>query len=391
MSDKKDTWCVLPWIHMCVRPNNTLKPCCRYNSNSPSEEFNTNLDRVYQLGEDALNDASFKVIRKKMLNNESLPGCKKCYIQEDATESVKRQSLRQYTNRRFSDIEKEKCTTDFLELQYLEMSIDNICNLQCKMCSSMFSSRLINRDKMLGNTVYKKLEPNFYKLNNVDLTKLTVVKILGGEPFITPNFEKFIDYLIERSNPSNITLEIATNGTVVPSSSIVKKLNTFKHICLFVSLDSYSTANDYQRYGSSFKEIFENAQKYEKLFDSNTLSFHVAITLLTANTLSNTLNFLTKNNNYHVSTDFVIDPDYLSLLHAPLTYVEWVLKCNNDNHSAYNLLLSFFEKTVYNEHYWNEFVKKIDMLDNYYGTKIEDYNIDLASYLDNFGYRKIKQ
>ena len=158
-----DTWCVLPWIHMCVRTNNTLKPCCRYMSNSPTEELNTSLDDIHSMGTDALNSNTSMLIREKMLAGKKLSGCKKCYSQEEHTDLKDRQSLRQYMNDRFVGITKDNCTTAFDSLRYIEMSIDNICNLQCKMCTSMFSSRLINRDKMLGEPVHKKLEPNFNK------------------------------------------------------------------------------------------------------------------------------------------------------------------------------------------------------------------------------------
>lgn len=391
MTTDNDTWCVLPWVHLCVRPNNTLKPCCRYSPNSMSAEFNTSLDDVHEQGIDALNNVSFKTIRQQMLSGKKLPGCKKCYAQEEVVGLQGRQSLRHFKNDQFADIKQENCTDEFLQLRYIEMSIDNICNLQCKMCTSMFSSRLINRDKMLGNKVYKKLEPNFTKLDNTDLTKLEVVKILGGEPFITPNFEKFIDYLIDRSIPANITLEIATNGTAVPSDQIVKKLNTFKQITAFVSLDSYSSSNDYQRYGSSYQKIFENATIYEKLFENILVTFHTVVTLLTANDLSNTLNFLAKKHNYHVSVDFARDPQHLSLQYAPSSYCDWVVDQNKDNDTAHTLIEAFVKKSNYNEKVWLDFIDSIDTLDKYYGTDITEFNPELASYLDKFSYRKLKK
>lgn len=385
-----DTWCVLPWIHMCVRPNNTLKPCCRYSSKSPTAEFQTSLDDVYSQGASALNDPAFSSIRSKMLEGKRVSGCKKCYSQEAVVDVKGRPSLRQFMNDRFSSVKKQDCTEDFMQLHYLEMSIDNICNLQCKMCTSMFSSKLINRDKMLGNPVYKKLEPNFNKLDNTDLSKLEVVKILGGEPFITPNFEKFIDYLIERSNPANISLDIATNGTAIPNDRIVEKLNRFKHIYILVSLDSYSLANDYQRHGSSYQKIFEHAKKYETLFKNGLVTFHSVVTLLNANELSNTLNFLIKKHNYHVSVDFVRDPQHLSLLYAPQSYGDWVLEQNKDNDTAYKLIESFVKQSRYNEQIWKSFIDNVETLDNYYKTDIGEFNPALAAYLDKHSFKKLK-
>ena len=385
-----DTWCVLPWIHMCVRTNNTLKPCCRYMSNSPTEELNTSLDDVHNFGIDALNSNTSMLIREKMLAGKKLSGCKKCYSQEEHSDLKDRQSLRQYMNDRFTGITKDTCTTAFDSLRYIEMSIDNICNLQCKMCTSMFSSKLVNRDKMLGEPVHKKLEPNFNKLDNIDLSRLEVVKILGGEPFITPNFEKFVDYLIARTDPAQVTLEIATNGTAVPSAAIVEKLNRFKRINAFVSMDSYSTSNDYQRYGSSYQTVFDNAVTYGVIFKNVFVSFHAAVTVLTANDLANTLDILIKKHNYHVSVDFVRDPQHLSLLYAPQSYIDWVLNANAGNNTAYRLIETHVKNAKFHTDTWNKFIKNIETLDNFYNTKLEDYNIELARYMHNEHYRIVK-
>ena len=92
----------------------------------------------------------------------------------------------------------------------------------------MFSSKLQLRDKFLGYEVHKKLEPNFKKFDNTDLSKLVYVKLLGGEPFMTPNFIKFIDYLLERVDPTKVSIEIATNGTVVPSKEVIEKFFFFR-------------------------------------------------------------------------------------------------------------------------------------------------------------------
>ena len=130
--------------------------------------------------------------------------------------------MRQYNNEYFSNIRIEDCNENFSQVQYIEMSIDNICNLQCQMCNSKFSSKLINRDKLLGNTVYKKLEPSFRKFDSVDLSKLEKVKILGGEPFITPNFSKFIDRGAKRIESNYGSKNTVSNVSFLnPDQSIV--------------------------------------------------------------------------------------------------------------------------------------------------------------------------
>ena len=383
-----DAWCVLPWVHLCIRTDNILKPCCRYLSEAPTNELGINLDMIQSNGVAALNNTKFSAIRKKMLAGERLAGCKKCHIQEDHYKDTGRPSMRMTLNARFNSVTPNVCSTEFHSVRYIEMGIDNICNLQCKMCSSMFSSRLINRDTVLGNPVYKKLEPNFQKLDNVDLSNLEYVKILGGEPFITPNFVKFLDYLMLRVNPANVEIEIASNGTVAPSNEVIDKLNMFKMLHIYVSLDSYSKSNDYQRYGGSYIQTFDNAALYRKVFKNVEVSFHTVVSILTANDLANTLNILTKDYEYHVSVDFVRDPEHLSLLYAPQILKDWVLSANAHNQTAHHLLTTFLHSSNFDNDIWQKFLDTTSTLDNYYNTNLDDYNAALSTFLNDHGYRK---
>ena len=388
-----DKWCALPWIHVCIRTDDSFKPCCRYLPNEHKDFSLVNFDMLEKQGKDAMNHEYWKKLRKDMLSGEKREECKKCYIQEENQDAFT-SSMRLHMNKRFSSvISREQCTENFDEVRYIEFSIDNICNLQCKMCTSMFSSRLQARDKVLGLPIHKKLEPQFNKFDNVDLSKLMRVKILGGEPFITPNFPIFIDYLLERVDPSKVTLDIITNGTTVPDAELIEKLNKFEKLDMWISLDSFDKSNDYQRYGSSYLETFENARTYERIFKNAEIQFHSVISLLNGNTLSNTLNVLATERHltlrdghhqkYFVSVDFVRDPDYLSILHAPPSYIEWILDLNKDNERAIRLIKGFTKNAKYNQKIWDAFLDNVIKLDKYYGTNLKDFNEPLLNFISS--------
>jgi len=380
-----DTFCILPWVHMCVRPDEALKPCCRYQAKG--DPVGVNLDSLSQNGIKEMDNEYLTKLRQDMLDGIKRTECQKCFIQEENTGILRdRTSTRLFLNERFFPFFKDEYTNKFDKVRYIEMSVDNICNLQCKMCDSKFSSKLQNRDKFLGEEVFKKLEPSFTKFDNIDLSELCYVKILGGEPFITPNFIKFIEYLEHRSNPSNIVIEIASNATALPSESLLNKLNKFKHLFINVSLDAFDKTNDYQRFGSHYLDTFKNAQIYEKIFNSVQVSFHSTISLLTANSLANTLDVLINENKYHVSVDFVRYPPYLSLLNAPEDYIQWVLDKNKHNSTAYKLLNTFVKNSKYNPKIWNEFIEVNNKLDDFYKTSINDYNPELVDFLKEHNY-----
>ena len=375
---------MLPWIHLCVRPDEWLKPCCRYQTTD--DPVKINLDALKNNGIAEMNNDYLSKLRQDMLDGVKRPECTKCYVQEQNKELTDRLSLRQFLNSRFSPYLKEHYTNEFDCIRYIEMSLDNICNLQCKMCDSKFSSKLQLRDKFLKEDVFKKLEPNFNKFDNLDFSNLIYIKLLGGEPFISPNFLDFLDYVEQHSDPSKIKLEIATNGTTIPNKEIIKKLNKYELLFINVSLDAYDKANDYQRYGSNYKQIYKNAKTYEQIFENISVSFHCTVSLLTANKLADSLNFLIEENNYHVSVDFVRYPRYLSLLYAPESYIEWVLDKNKNNTTASKLINTFVKSGKYNEKHWFDFLSTNKKLDKFYKSSIRDYNPDLVAYLEDNNY-----
>ena len=80
-----NTWCALPWIHACVRPDNVLKPCCRFQVED-TRDLKVNLDSIQEHGSDAMNEPYWTQLRKDMLDGVPRNECRKCYKQEEANE-----------------------------------------------------------------------------------------------------------------------------------------------------------------------------------------------------------------------------------------------------------------------------------------------------------------
>jgi len=371
-----DVWCSLPWTHICVRPDDTLKPCCRYQYGPGDTQHSVSLDSIATNGVAALNTDYLNTLRGDLLSGIARDECKKCYVEEKNYRNSLRNNMNPVIN-----LKQEDCNNHFNGVQYLELSIDNICNLQCRMCDSKFSSRLIGRDQFLGNPVHKKLEPNYTKLRNLDLSKLTRIKLLGGEPFITPNFEQFLDFIAEHVAVGQVYIDINTNATTIPSDSIVYKLNQFSFLEFNVSLDSYTSSNNYQRWGGDYKTVFKNVKEFERIFKKKAIAYHSTISTLTANDLAYTLNILQKLHGYHVSIDFVRSPEHLCMLYAPDDYKDWVLAANESNATAYSVIGNFLKDAAYDPVIWQEFINTTKRLDEYYNIQLEDYNPALAKFI----------
>jgi hypothetical protein len=97
MKNILDTFCILPWTHLCVRPDEKLKPCCRFQIDDTSK-LDLDLDNVAASGKDAMNNAYWTQLRTDMLSGIKRDECRKCHLEE--TPGSQRRSMRQWVNDR---------------------------------------------------------------------------------------------------------------------------------------------------------------------------------------------------------------------------------------------------------------------------------------------------
>ena len=362
------TWCVLPWVHICVRPNEQIKPCCRFQYSEGDAETAPSLDNF------DMNTEFWRQLRSDMLAGQSRPECIKCYEQERVLTGHKRSSsLRHWMNSLFPHIDVNTLTDTSDHIRYIEMSIDNLCNFQCRMCDSKFSSQLQKRDAHMGWRVHKKLEPNFTKFDKYDLNHLEYIKLLGGEPFMSPNFEPFLDYLKSKGAEfKNIRLQISTNGSRLPSPSLLEKLKRFGKIEINVSLDAWHPVNDYQRIGGVYTDIYKNAMWYRSQMTNSHINFHTVVSVYVADKLSTTLKFLMDQEGNDVSVDWVRDPLWQSLSIAPQDFKDWILEQNQEHAFATKLIQNFIHNTEHNPAEWEKLLNNTTRLDEYYGRSLSD-------------------
>ena len=123
-----------PWIHACVRTDESLKPCCRYQYEE-DDSSSVDMNDIKKLGADALNETYLKKLRQDMLDGVRRVECTKCYQQEVATKGISdRTSLRLFLNERFAAEMVDTYTNKFDKVRYIEMSVDKVLNYELKIC-----------------------------------------------------------------------------------------------------------------------------------------------------------------------------------------------------------------------------------------------------------------
>lgn len=130
----------------------------------------------------------------------------------------------------------------------MEFQLDNLCNLECIMCSGEYSSGIRqNREK--GNVYESPYDDNFVNQLTDYIPHLKYCAFTGGEPFLFEIYYKIWDK-IKILNP-HIQLYISSNGTIL-NDRIKSYLNDL-NFNFSISIDSVE------------KETYEKIRKNAKL------------------------------------------------------------------------------------------------------------------------------
>lgn len=223
--------CSAFWKHTNIRAGNKIYPCCRFKS--PVGIFDGDLENV-------LHSDTYKMLRNRAMNNEFIPGCDKCAYEE----KIGHKSLRQEFN--------EKYNFDNVELEFLEIGFDNLCNLVCDGCNSEFSTSWISKEeKIFGKAKNKLMEIDYISTVPSAIKKIL---FLGGEPLIV---DKHFEFITRLQNKQDIELIYNTNASYIPKDEITKEFDNFKSVKFIVSIDGYGELNEQVRGNSKWQDTLD--------------------------------------------------------------------------------------------------------------------------------------
>ena len=278
------TFCMHPFTGLATREDGAVKVCCR---SAPIGFIQDNtLEEIW-------NGEKMKEVRRQVLNNERPEVCKPCFDLED--QGV--QSLRQ---RHIAGVIPEARVNlypdaldalddDFsmpFELPTMEIKLNNLCNLKCRMCNPLDSTSwkdwnevkpfyekenniLIPIIDSLTDTPGKYIGPfdnseNWWSSFTKLLPHFRRVEFAGGEPLMDPYHYKILDMLAPYGE--NIELKYATNGTTLGikgGRTIHDYWPKFKSIAVNVSIDGLHDVYEYIRGNGKFEEIEENIKVFK--------------------------------------------------------------------------------------------------------------------------------
>ncbi|NBP55986.1 twitch domain-containing radical SAM protein [bacterium] len=286
MNNQSKTFCMHPFTGLATREDGAIKICCRSLPIGWIQE--ESLESVW-------NNETMKNVRKQILNNERPEVCKPCFDLEDqGVESLRQRHINGvipearinlYPNA--LDQLTENYTMPF-EFPTMEIKLNNLCNLKCRMCNPLDSTSWKDWDEV--KPFYEKennyLVPTVSKLVRVpgqyigpfdntdnwwkDFEKLIPyfrrVEFAGGEPLMDPQHYKILDML--KPYGKNIELKYATNGTTLGISkgrTIHDYWPHFRSIAVNVSIDGIHDVYNYIRSNSNFSEVEKNIKEIKSL------------------------------------------------------------------------------------------------------------------------------
>jgi organic radical activating enzyme len=299
-----------------------------------------------------------KTLRENLDNGIKDSACAICWQQED-------RGLKSF--RQFS---LEKIQNNSTELNTLDLSASNLCNLQCRMCQPVCSNLLMKdyqyfkNNNLLGelNSVTNKFQPSVaYGLDETiqmkwireNTNQITKLRISGGEPLYDSKIIDLLKLYIKNDHAKNTELWFHTNATLF-SREIIDILKQFKLNKHVFSVDGINRVYEYVRHPATFNQLTESINLYIETMEhaDRILNFNFVVSSLN---LLNAADFIEWSSSlttseYETCAFFseVSDPDRgISIKHLPIH----LLKESKDR----ILLLSLNDPNVDN------LVKQIDI------------------------------
>jgi hypothetical protein len=209
-----------------------------------------------------------------------LPECRVCQKME--SHGVLATSPRLLSFEKVPDpVEDGKCVA-------LEISFDVKCNAACLSCSPQFSSTWskYNKKHNLINLTANTHDAEYFLnqfINNVDLTHVKDIFMMGGEPFYSDTHVKLLKHLVAiHPAPEKIRVRYQTNGSIVPNKEVIDLWSKFKLIILSISIDGIQDRFDYLRWPLKWNQVEDNVRQ---LLDIPNTIFNINATITPLNVL----------------------------------------------------------------------------------------------------------
>jgi MoaA/NifB/PqqE/SkfB family radical SAM enzyme len=274
-----------PFTGLATREDGAVKVCCR---SHPIGFIQKNtLEQIW-------NNDTMRRIRSQVLSSERPPECAPCFALEDqGVESLRQRHINgvipeariNLYPKALADLHPEM-TMPF-KFPTVEIKLNNLCNLKCRMCNPMDSTswndwqEVEEHYKKEDNFLVKKIidlnlknkpfldsfvdTPNWWESFEKLLPYFRRVEFAGGEPLMDPTHYKILDMLAPYGK--DIEIKYATNLTMLGKSdrTVWQYWPKFKSVAVNVSIDGIGSSYEYIRGNASWAELINNIKQIQTI------------------------------------------------------------------------------------------------------------------------------
>ena len=283
-------FCLAKWTQVTMHLHNGTTHSCHH-----PEPHKVGLEEINRNPTALHNSKIKKLARKEMLNDERPSECQYCWNVEDNSSSFSDRvykSSEPWSEPFYDEIVKSDWRSDY-NPKYVEVSFSNTCNFKCAYCGPEYSSKWMEEINEFGaydlsyqyngmermverNTKpYRQTENNpyveaFWEWFPELYNSLDTFRITGGEPLLSKDTWKVLDYIIETETP-NKNLKLSINSNLGINDELVDKLilkldkiikkDRVSELIIFTSCEGYGKQAEYTRFGLDFEKLFQNIDK----------------------------------------------------------------------------------------------------------------------------------
>jgi len=270
-----EKFCVLPWISLETSPVGSVRPCCL-----AEEEIVDDQGEKFDLRQADLSQVQQSVymhsLRQQFLAGEQPLTCRKCWNEEQAGRTSKRQHTLERLKHIIVDTE---WGTESKPLQFLDLKLGNICNLKCRICGSWSSSTFATEEiqhlpadqrrdsfhyDMLRRGSWPRENTHFWQQIDQLVDQIRYIEFTGGEPFMIDQHFDLLQGIVDRGYAHQVEIHYNTNGTIFPQRG-PDIWQYFKTVEVAFSIDDLDARFEYQRANAIWTEVCANIQKFYEL------------------------------------------------------------------------------------------------------------------------------
>ena len=360
-----------PFTGLATREDGAICVCCR----SHPIGFIQDAPLEYHW-----NGETMQRIRRQVLRGERPKECEPCFNLEDqGVESLRQRHIAGKIPEARINLYPDavsKMAHDFtmpFEIPTMELKLNNLCNLKCRMCHPMDSTSwndwaevkefykkdnnimfdIVEEHNLETKPFLDKFQdnPEWWASLEKNLPHFRRVEFAGGEPLMDPQHYRILDML--QPYAKQIEIKYATNGTTLginKGRTIHEYWPNFRSVAVNVSIDGMGNVYEYIRGNSNWNQVVQNIKEIQQFPNISRIVGAVTVQVSNALQLADMVEYFLDDLGIVFHTHRVAFPKELSVQVLPIDIKEKVtarLRAISERVPEFKLVKQYPELLLY--------------------------------------------